>query len=280
MAAPSLTVAIVTHAPDMHWLARTLAYLAEAAHYAREQGTLGDTRLVIVDNGPEGLDDDLARLAAAALERAPGVTFEVASGQGNVGFARANNLALERGTADLHLILNPDVEMDTNALDAGLRYLAANAGVGVVTPAARHPDGRRQYLVKAMPTWGVLFLRAFAPSFVRSWFKAKLDAYEMRERDWERGAVPGGDRERMLPAVPPRRARCREGIRCGVLPLLRGFRPDPQALEGDAHRLRAGREDRASRRPRGVEGPAAHGAFRAVRLPVLPRAPRLIPPAR
>ena len=190
MAAPSLTVAIVTHAPDMHWLARTLAYLAEAAHYAREQGTLGDTRLVIVDNGPEGLADDLARLAAAALERAPGVTFEVASGQGNVGFARANNLALERGTADLHLILNPDVEMDTNALDAGLRYLAANAGVGVVTPAARHPDGRRQYLVKAMPTWGVLFLRAFAPSFVRGWFRAMLDAYEMRERDWEREQCP------------------------------------------------------------------------------------------
>ncbi|MBK8322518.1 MAG: glycosyltransferase [Betaproteobacteria bacterium] len=190
MAAPSLTVAIVTYAPDMHWLARTLAYLAEAAHFAREQGTLGETRLVIVDNGPEGLADDLARLAAAALERAPGLTFEVASGHGNVGFARANNIALDRVAADLHLILNPDVEMETNALDAGLRYLAANPGVGAVTPAAHHPDGTPQYLVKAMPTWGVLFLRAFAPAFVRSWFKAKLDAYEMRERDWNAEQCP------------------------------------------------------------------------------------------
>jgi len=190
MAAPSLTVAIVTYAPDMHWLARTLAFLAEAAHFAREQGTLGEMRLVIVDNGPEGLADDLALLAAAAFERAPGLTFEVASGHGNVGFARANNIALERGTADLHLILNPDVEMATNALDAALRYLAAHPDVGVITPDARHPDGTRQYLVKGRPSWGVLFLRAFGPAFLRSGFRAKLDAYEMRERDWNTAQCP------------------------------------------------------------------------------------------
>jgi GT2 family glycosyltransferase len=190
MAAPSLSIAIVTHAPDMHWLARTLALLAEAAHFAREQGTLGSARLVIVDNGPPGLEGDLARLAAAALERAPGMTFEVASGQGNVGFARANNIALERVTADLHLVLNPDVEMATDALDAGLRYFASHPEVGVITPAARHPDGTRQYLVKAMPTWSVLFLRGFAPSFVQGWFRAKLDAYEMRDREWDREQCP------------------------------------------------------------------------------------------
>jgi len=190
MAAPSLTVAIVTHAPDMHLLARTLAFLAEAVHFAREQGTLGPARLVVLDNGPEGLADDIALLAAAALERAPGMTFEVASGQGNVGFARANNLALERVTADLHLILNPDVEMETGAIDAALCYFAAHPEVGAITPAARHPDGTRQYLVKAMPTWSVLFLRGFAPKFVQGWFQAKLDAYEMRDRDWEREHCP------------------------------------------------------------------------------------------
>ena len=190
MAAPSLTVAIVTYAPSMHLLARTLAFLAESVHHAREQGTLGDTRLVIVDNGPEGLAEDIALLAAAALERAPGMTFEVATGHGNVGFARANNLALERARADLHLILNPDVELATDALDAALRYFAGHPEVGAITPAARHPDGTRQYLVKAPPTWSVLFLRGFAPRFVRSMFRAKLDAYEMRERDWDREQCP------------------------------------------------------------------------------------------
>jgi GT2 family glycosyltransferase len=190
MAAPSLTVAIVTHAPDMHLLARTLAFLAEAVHFARGQGTLGAARLVIVDNGPEGLADDIARLAAAALERAPGMTFEVASGQGNVGFARANNLAMERVRADLHLILNPDVEMATDAIDAALRYLDTHPEVGVITPAARFPDGTTQYLVKGRPSWGVLLLRGFAPKFVQGWFQAALDAYELRDRDWKREQCP------------------------------------------------------------------------------------------
>ncbi len=190
MAAPSLTVAIVTYAPEMHRLARTLAFLAESVHHAREQGTLGNTRLVIVDNGPEDMADTLALLTAAALERAPGVTFEVASGQGNVGFARANNLALGRASADLHLILNPDVEMATDAIDAALRYLDAHPDVGVVTPAARHPDGTPQHLVKGRPSWGVLLLRGFAPEFLQDWFRSTLDAYELRDRDWTREQCP------------------------------------------------------------------------------------------
>jgi GT2 family glycosyltransferase len=190
MAAPSLTVAIVTHAPRMHLLARTLAYLAEAVHYARGKGSLGATRLVIVDNGPPGLADDLARLAAAALERAPGMAFEVASGHGNVGFARANNLALARANADLHLVLNPDVEMATDAIDAGLRHLVEHPDVGAITPSARHADGSRQHLVKSRPTWGVLFLRGFAPAFLKARFRAALDAYEMRDRDWDRVQCP------------------------------------------------------------------------------------------
>lgn len=190
MAAPSLSVAIVTYAPSMALLARTLAYLAESAHHARARGTLGDTHLVLVDNGPEGLAHDLAILAAAAFERAPGLTFEVVTGQGNVGFARANNLAMAKARADLHLILNPDVEMATDCLDAALRFLAARADVGVVTPAATHPDGSRQHLVKAMPTWGVLFLRGFAPGFVKAMFRARLDAYELRERNWDEVQCP------------------------------------------------------------------------------------------
>ena len=190
MAAPSLTVAIVTYAPAMPLLARTLAYLAESAHHARERGSLGQAHVVIVDNGPDGMAEPLALLAAAALERAPGVTFEVAGGHGNVGYARGNNLALERSRADLHLILNPDVEMATDALDAALGYFAAHPWVGAITPAARHPDGTRQYLVKAPPTWGVLLLRGFAPKAVQSWFRARLDAYEMRDRDWDREQCP------------------------------------------------------------------------------------------
>jgi GT2 family glycosyltransferase len=36
----------------------------------------------------------------------------------------------------------------------------------------------------------VLFLRAFGPAFLQSWFRPKLDAYEMRERDWDAVQCP------------------------------------------------------------------------------------------
>ena len=191
MAAPaSLSVAIVTHAPDMRLLARTLASLADAAAHAFEGELLAAAHLIVVDNGPEGNARDLELLARAALDRAPCMTFEVISGQGNVGFARANNLALARAGAELHLVLNPDVEMDRESLAAALRHLAENADVGAITPAVRDATGRRQYLVKAYPGAGVLFVRAFVPRFLHALFRKSLYAYELRERDWSREQSP------------------------------------------------------------------------------------------
>jgi GT2 family glycosyltransferase len=191
--APSLSVAVVTHAPDMRLLARTLASLAEAIAFARERGSLAAASLHIVDNGPDGSDglaSMLRALAAAALARADGTALEVITGHGNVGFGRGHNLALAQARGELHLILNPDVEMERDTLDAALRYLSGRADVGAVTPAARGADGEREYLVKSYPTPGVLFVRGFVPRALRPLFRRALDAYELRHLDWEREQAP------------------------------------------------------------------------------------------
>lgn len=193
MSAPapaSLSIAIVTHAPDERLLARTLASLAEAVACAREHGTLGAASLYLVDNGPPGLAPMLRDLATAALARASGTGLEVISGHGNVGFGRGHNLALARAREARHLILNPDVEMERDALDAALRYLDAHADVGAVTPSARGADGRREHLVKSHPSPGVLFVRGFVPRFLHPLFCDALDAYELRHLDWEREQKP------------------------------------------------------------------------------------------
>lgn len=190
MAPASLSIAVVTHAPDERLLARTLACLAEAIAFAREQGSLGAARLYLVDNGPQGLAPMLQSLGEAALARAAGTDLEVISGHGNVGFGRGHNLALSRAAGELHLILNPDVEMDRDALDAVLRYLAAHPEVGAVTPASRNPDGKREHLVKAYPSPGVLFVRGFVPRPLRPLFRNALDAYELRHVDWDREQSP------------------------------------------------------------------------------------------
>ena len=190
MAGPSLSISVVTYAPDERLLARTLASAADAIALARERGSLGAARLLIVDNGPDGLAPMLRSLAEAALARAQDVALEVVTGHGNVGFGRGHNLAIAKSGADLHLVLNPDVEMDRNAIDAAVRYLGEHPEVGALTPAARDTNGEREYLVKGRPTWGTLFVRGFVPRFLRGPFRASLDAYELRHVDWEKEQAP------------------------------------------------------------------------------------------
>jgi hypothetical protein len=190
MSPATLSIAIVTYSPDERLLARTLASVAQAAAFARARGSLGEACVQLVDNGPEGLAPMLASLARAALERAPGVALEVISGHGNVGFGRGHNLALARSSAQFHLVLNPDVELAREAIDAALSYLEAHAEVGALTPSVRGADGEREYLVKDWPTPGVLFVRGFVPRFLHGLFRPALDAYEMRHVDWEREQAP------------------------------------------------------------------------------------------
>jgi GT2 family glycosyltransferase len=179
-----LSVCVVTFEPCWPHLARTLARLGDAIAFARARGSLAGCAVTLVDNGPGHDRERLALLAEAALARAPGTASQVLTGHGNVGFGRGHNLGMRAADAAVHLILNPDVEMDEDALDAGVRYLEAHPEAGAVMAAARDDDGERLYLAKSMPSVLALLLRGFAPAWLRSRFQGVLDRYEMRERDW------------------------------------------------------------------------------------------------
>lgn len=190
MTATDLSVCIVTFEPDWPHLARTLARLGDAIGRARARGAIANVSVTLVDNGPGAERERLALLAEAALRRAPGTRAVVLSGHGNVGFGRGNNLGLRAAAAPLHLILNPDVEMDEGALDAGVRYLDSHPQAGAVMAAARDQEGNPLYLARSTPSVLLLMLRGFAPGWMRSWFQPALDRYEMRERDWSQEQFP------------------------------------------------------------------------------------------
>ena len=84
--------------------------------------------------------------------------------------------------ADYQLVLNPDVELASDALVNAVRWLDAHPDVGAVAPAVTRPDGTPEYLCKRYPAVFDLFLRGFAPRFVRRLFRRRLDRYEMRDR--------------------------------------------------------------------------------------------------
>ena len=170
---------VVTFHSDPVLLERALRSLAGALAHARTAGVVGTARVFVVDNGDERSLES-ARAVARVFDPAAGA-IEVAGGQGNVGYGRANNLVLPRLASDVHLVMNPDVELDAGAIVAAVRALEADPAVGLVAPDVRGDGGERQYLCKRYPSVWVLFLRGFAPAPMRRAFAASLDRYEMRD---------------------------------------------------------------------------------------------------
>ena len=165
MALPAFSASIVTYRPEPRLFGRALASLAAAIVEARRRGALGDAKVFVVDNGPDAMRPALEPAVAAWPAQAG--TLELLAGQGNVGYGRANNLALERVDSNVHLVMNPDVELEPAALAEALAALGEHTEVGMVAPAAYGEDGRMQYLCKRYPSLWVLFLRGFAPERMR-----------------------------------------------------------------------------------------------------------------
>jgi hypothetical protein len=171
----SLSVSVVTYAPDLALLQGTLESLVAAIGAAQAAGSLGAASIGLVDNGPgvEWADRlrELARPFGAA----------VISGHGNVGYGRGHNLSLLASDAVFHLVLNPDMMMDADAIDEALRFMATHPQVVMLAPAVRGEDGSRQFLCKRYPSILDLALRGFAPAWLKRHFGGRLARYEMRE---------------------------------------------------------------------------------------------------
>jgi hypothetical protein len=212
MAVPALSATIVTYRSSAPLLARALASLAAAVERARAAGLLGEVAVFVVDNGP----DEARGAVREALREwpSPAGKIELVAGHGNVGYGRANNLVLDRLASDFHLVMNPDVELDPDALAAALRVLAAHPEIGLAAPDAHGDDGARQYLCKRYPSVWVLFLRGFAPEGLRRRFARALDDYEMRD-------VIAEDRVANVPLA----SGCFMLLRTALFRRLRGFDP-------------------------------------------------------
>ncbi|MDD3352219.1 glycosyltransferase family 2 protein [Zoogloea sp.] len=164
-----LTVSVVLYRPDPRLLEATLTSLVRACDEAAWV-----PELFLIDNGQSA-----AALAGLRLPEAWQV--RVLQGHGNVGFGRGHNLSLE-GAGAFHLILNPDLELAPDALREARDFMRAHPECGLLVPSARWDDGRVQYLCKRRPSVFDLFLRGFAPGWLKARCAGRLGHYEMRDR--------------------------------------------------------------------------------------------------
>lgn len=203
-----LSVSVVVYRPDQAVLASTLASLGAACKVLHDERPDTPVSLYLVDNG--GLPQTLTSTDALNV---PGVSTTVLSGHGNIGYGRGHNLAIEGTTSRYHLVLNPDIDLDRDALLRALDFFEAHPDAGLLTPWIGDEYGRQQFLCRRYPALFDLLVRGFLPGSMRRLFARRLARYEMRDLINDRDIVWD----------PPIVSGCFMLFRTAVLKELAGF---------------------------------------------------------
>ncbi|MEA3401311.1 MAG: glycosyltransferase family 2 protein [Armatimonadota bacterium] len=151
---PELSVCIVS------WNTRDL--LDECLDSIREAADAVSREVIVVDNASSDGSADMVRAGH------PEVTL-IANDE-NVGYAAANNQAIERASGNYVLLLNPDIVVHPGALDALANALDRRSQAGAVAPRLILPDGSVQASCRNFPTPDVVLYEAlgFSRLFPRS----------------------------------------------------------------------------------------------------------------
>ncbi|NIA26637.1 MAG: glycosyltransferase [Desulfobulbaceae bacterium] len=179
----SLSISIVTYRQEAGPLQECLGSLGSALDYARQQGSIQDASLTVIDNSTDTrIHDALGKLLATAWQATETVP-QLLQMQSNLGYGKAHNIAIRASTMDYHLVLNPDVVLDREALHHALGFMQAHEHTVLLTPSVNNADGDREYLNKDYPDVTTLLLRGFAPAFIKKHFTARIARYELRDLD-------------------------------------------------------------------------------------------------
>lgn len=179
----SLSVGVVTYRCGSEVLRRLLVSLLAAVRRADAEAPLSvAVQVVCNDEEPaqvgavSGLVEEIAGTAPHCLQ------CELIAGHGNIGYGAAQNLAIRRNTADFHLVLNPDVELEPDALRESVRFLDANPDAVLVAPRGLDGAGRYASLAKRAPSVLVLVLRALSIQASPGFFGRRVGRYIYNDR--------------------------------------------------------------------------------------------------
>ena len=175
----SLSISCVYYDTDFNTFEKTLLSVIEAVNVAKHFKVLDYSELHLINNNPE---KEALFLQSIETHREQLGNIVIHSGQGNIGYGRANNIAINQTKCTYHLILNPDVIADSQAIKCGLEYLINNPNIGLVAPDVKNENGETEYLAKRMPTFFIIFLRGINNKFLNKIFEKKLAYYAYKDR--------------------------------------------------------------------------------------------------
>ena len=180
-----VSASLVLFKPDLVTVERTLLALQEAGRFAKRHYRL-QLDITLVDNSSDiavycSVDDWLEGFRAAV----PDWTVHLVRSSGNVGYGQGNNVVIANAHSDYHIVINPDLFVNVDALLEALRFMQDQQDVGLLSPAVFGEDGERHYLCKRNPTLLVMFLRSFSPQWLQLRLNYVVADFEMRDCDYE-----------------------------------------------------------------------------------------------
>jgi GT2 family glycosyltransferase len=177
----SLTISVVCYYSAEEELRALLVSLLASLHTLKTYFNVTTTTIYLIDNSESHSVNLVSFDGLSAEMESLGVELRLLQGQGNVGYGSAHNLAIGKVSSDYHLILNPDVILESACLSEGVAYLENNQSAVVVSPYSEDQHGQKQYLCKRYPTVLTFFVRGFLPVPFRKLFKRRLARYEMHD---------------------------------------------------------------------------------------------------
>jgi GT2 family glycosyltransferase len=180
-----LSISMVVYKPDTTVLAKVLSRLNEVLRLSQKHISLS-CHLDLIDNSasPEW-PGRLKPCLESNFLVSDTITSDLIVAEGNIGYGRGNNLAIQKTKARYHFSSNPDIFLRDNALIEAIAYLEQHPEVGLLVPDVHGEDGERHYLCKRNPTLFDMLLRGFAPSFIKQLFHKRMQSFEMRERNYD-----------------------------------------------------------------------------------------------
>jgi len=113
--------------------------------------------IIVVDNG--SYDDSLNLVENIYTD------IILIKNKCNVGFAKANNMALKRARGAAIVLFNPDAWLENNSFEYMYSYLMKNSDVGLVGCRFKFPDGRVQTSAYSYTSLGKKIFHAIVGPF-------------------------------------------------------------------------------------------------------------------
>ena len=184
-----LSISIVIYNPDITLLNSVLSKLKSACLY-NNSFSYFSTSVDIINNNPYDNNINIIRKLALFFYTSNFKVDIVEAGR-NLGYGAGNNISIKRhANSDYHLVINPDVLVEIEALYLALKYMNSNPSVGLLTPQVLNFDNSRQYLCKRNPTLLDMLIRSFSSSRLNRIFADRIRKYEFRDHNYENIIFP------------------------------------------------------------------------------------------